>query len=215
MATITMSDGAPAPAGPDAVERRVLDAALCCLARWGVAKTTLDDIAREARVSRATVYRAFPGGKDTVLDAIVVDELSRFAGDLGERLLGTDDLEDLLVTGITFASQTLTGHEALQYLLAHEPEQVLPHISFGRFDGVLAAASGLVAPHLARFVGEELALRTGEWVTRLVFSYTMAPSPTYDFTDADDVRRFVRSYLLPGLTDRTTAPAAPPHPRND
>ncbi len=210
MPTITMSDGATPGTSTDGVERRVLDAAMRCLARWGVAKTSLDDIAREAGVSRATVYRAFPGGKDTVLDAIVADELGRFADDLAEHLDAADDLEALLVVGITFAARTLTGHDALQYLLVHEPEQVLPHVSFGRFDQVLAGAAALVAPHLARFVGEELALRTGEWVTRLVLSYTMSPSPSYDFTDAADVRRFTRSYLLSGLDDRSTA--APPAP---
>ncbi len=208
MGVIDIRDGA-ATAGSDAVERRVLDAALRCLARWGVAKTTLDDIARDAGLSRATVYRAFPGGKDTVLDAIVADELGRFAAELAGHLDAADDLEALLVVGITFAARTLIDHDALQYLLAHEPEQVLPHVSFGRFDRVLAAASALVAPHLARFVGAELALRTGEWVTRLVLSYTMSPSPSYDFTDAADVRRFTRSYLLPGLDDCSAAASAP------
>lgn len=193
--------------GARAGDRGVLAAALVCLGRWGVAKTTLDDIARQAGVSRATVYRLFPGGKDTVLDAIVADELARFAGGLADRLAGTDDLEALLVTGITFSSCSLSGHAALQYLLAHEPEQVLPHVSFGRFDVVLAAASRLVAPHLARFVGEESALRTGEWVTRLVLSYTMSPSPSYDFTEEGSVRAFVRAYVLPGLPDRTDSAA--------
>lgn len=198
-------------AAVDAGERRVLAAALTCLGRWGVAKTTLDDIAREAGISRATAYRLFPGGKDTVLVAIVAEELARFSTELGARLDEADDLEELLVAGIAFASSALAGHAALQYLLAHEPEQVLPHVSFGRFDEVLAAAAALVAPHLARFVGDELALRTGEWVTRLVLSYTMSPSPAYDLTEELSVRTFVRTYLLPGLSDRT-ATAAPSDP---
>lgn len=44
-------------------EHLVVDAALACIGRWGLAKTTLDDIAREAGISRATVYRRVPGGK--------------------------------------------------------------------------------------------------------------------------------------------------------
>ena len=35
-------------------EARLIDATLICLARWGVAKTTLDDVARQAGCSRAT-----------------------------------------------------------------------------------------------------------------------------------------------------------------
>ena len=49
-----------------------------CIARWGVAKTTLDDIAREAGVSRATVYRTLPGGKDRLLAVVLDHEVGRF-----------------------------------------------------------------------------------------------------------------------------------------
>ena len=52
-------------------EERVADAAIRCVGRWGVAKTTLDDVAREAGCSRATVYRLFPGGKENLLDTAV------------------------------------------------------------------------------------------------------------------------------------------------
>lgn len=183
-------------------ERRILDAALRCVARWGIAKTTLDDIAREAGVSRATVYRLFPGGKDVLLDALVHDQLRQFFAELTSRLEAATDLEELLVAGITTASRALQGHAALQFLLANEPEAVLPHVAFGRFDAVLGAAADFLAPWLAPHTGAELAPRAGEWVTRLVFSYTLAPSPSFDFTDDGDVRRFVAAYLLPGLTAR-------------
>jgi len=46
---------------------RIIDGALACLARHGTAKTTVDDIARQSGVSRATVYRVFPGGRDEIL----------------------------------------------------------------------------------------------------------------------------------------------------
>ena len=62
---------------------RVLDATLTCIARVGVAKTTLDDVAREAGCSRATVYRYFPG-KQPLLDA-VVDARGRALGDADRR----------------------------------------------------------------------------------------------------------------------------------
>ena len=48
---------------------RIVEATLRCIARWGIAKTTLDDVAREAGCGRATIYRAFPGGKAEVLTA--------------------------------------------------------------------------------------------------------------------------------------------------
>lgn len=198
----------PVPTDPDGVERRILDGALRALGRWGVARSSLDDIAKEAGCSRATVYRAFPGGKDTLLEAVVADEVARFATGLRARLADADTVEDVLQAGITFAAHALSGHEVLRLLLAHEPEQVLPHVSFGRLDRLLAMAAQLVAPHLSSFVGNEVALRTGEWVTRLVLSCTMSPSPAFDLTDPGNVRRLVTGHVLPGLGVHP-APAPP------
>ncbi len=53
---------------------RVLDAALTCVGRVGLAKTTLDDVAREAGCARATVYRCF-ANKQQLLVALVGREV--------------------------------------------------------------------------------------------------------------------------------------------
>jgi AcrR family transcriptional regulator len=177
------------------------DAALACFSRWGVAKTTLDDIAREAGCSRATVYRLFPGGKDVLLDAVAGRELASFFEGLRaemERVAG--DLEDLIVAGVTFAASALRDHRALQFLLAHEPEVVLPLVAFDRLDVVLDHAAAFCAPWLEPHVGQEWAPRAGEWITRMVLSYSLVPADGFDLTTEADARRFVRSFVMPGLT---------------
>lgn len=199
MAAEVDTDGSP--------EQRIIAGALVCLGRWGLAKTTLDDVGREAGCSRATVYRLFPGGKETVIEAVVSAELVRFFECLSERLERAATLEDQLVAGILFTSRTIRDHQALQFLIRYEPEQVLPHIAFARFDRVLAAAAEFAAPYLAPHVGEELAARTAEWVTRLVFSYTLSSSSSFDLAVEDDVRRFVSVFLMPGLASPETSPA--------
>lgn len=182
----------------------ILDAALACFSRWGLAKTTLDDIAREAGCSRATVYRLFPGGKDIVLDAVAGRELLRFFDGLRAELeRASGDLEDLLVAGITFASRSIREHTALQFLLAHEPEVVLPLVAFDRLDHVLDHAAAFCAPWLEPHVGKEWAPRAGEWITRMVLSYTLVPSDGFDLATETDARRFVRSFVMPGLTQPT------------
>jgi len=181
-------------------EQRIVDAALRCIARWGVAKTTLDDVAREASCSRATIYRLFPGGKDSLLEAVVHVELSRFFAELGRRLdLAGDDLEEMLVAGITYAATSLADHEALQFVLAYEPEVILPRVSFTHADRVLAVVTAFAAPHLAPYVGEEEAPRAAEWLARIVLSYTLAPAAGVDVRDESSVRRLVRAFVLPGL----------------
>ena len=190
---------APTALSDTPLETRVVDAALRCIARWGVAKTTLDDVAREAGCSRATVYRAFPGGKDGLLDAVARTELDRFFDRLGRTLDDALDLEDLLVRGITEANQTLTSHEALQFLLRHEPEVVLPNLTFHRAELVLGAVAAFATPYLTPHVGADEAGSLAEWVARLVLSYTLCPSEVHDLSSPDDVRRLVRTFVLPGL----------------
>src|SRR4029078_10561601 len=54
----------------DELGARMLDATITCLARFGVAKTTIDDVAREAGCSRATVYRYHANRNALVLAAV-------------------------------------------------------------------------------------------------------------------------------------------------
>lgn len=191
--------GCSAPGAPS-LEERIVDAMLECIGRWGIAKTTADDIARAAGISRATLYRVFPGGKDVAFDAVIRHEARRFFDVITERLDAADRLEDLLVIGIGEAAHFLYGHEALGYLLAHEPERVLPAFAFHRLDRTLSVATGFAVPHLRRFLADEdTAAAHAEWIVRLLLSYAANPSPTLDLTDDDSVRRFVTTYLLPAL----------------
>lgn len=179
---------------------RIINAALVCFARWGIAKTTLDDIAREAGCSRASIYRQFPGGKDVVLDAVAGRERRAFFDGLRAALDGCADLEDLLVTGVTHATRAIRDHKALQFLLAHEPELILPAVAFDRLDAVLDLAAAFCAPYLAPHVGQEWAPRAGEWITRMILSYALVPATGFDLAVEDDARRFIGSFVMPGLT---------------
>ena len=92
---------------------RVLDAALTCVARVGLAKTTLDDVAREAGCARATVYRCFPN-KQQLLAALVAREarLLRDAVVVAPALHET--LGDAITTVVTHAAaRSLRDHPAL------------------------------------------------------------------------------------------------------
>ena len=193
-------DGVPAALTGAAAQRlRIVDAVLACIAAQGLAKTTLDDVARAAGCSRATVYRAFPGGKDALLTAAVETEVSRLFSELAVRMGRASNLEDVLVAGMTGAAVTVTGNGALGFLLAHEPEVVLPHLAFDHHDRVLAVVRQYGAPFLGRWLDHDEAERVAEWAARIVLSYLGCPAEDLDFTDPADVRRLVRTYVLPGI----------------
>jgi AcrR family transcriptional regulator len=183
----------PARALPD----RILDAALICVARVGVAKTTLDDVAREAGCARATVYRCFPG-KQPLLQALVAREVDRLTADVLVAARDAADLSSAAAGVLRRGARSLLDHEALQCVLVVEPELLLPHISFARGDALLAAAAERLAPGLTRFLDDERAARLAEWLVRIGFSY-LCSSESAVLLDGERVRALVDDFVLPGL----------------
>jgi len=177
---------------------RVLDAALTCIARVGLAKTTLDDVAREAGCARATVYRCF-ANKQQLLVALVAREALALRDAMAEAAAPQDSLEDAITAAVVTAARFLTGHEALGFVCAHEPELLLPYLAFESEDAVLREAAALVAPAFARFCDATAAERLGEWLARTTLSYLSSPSDNFDIADAESVRMLVGEFIVPGF----------------
>jgi AcrR family transcriptional regulator len=188
---------------------RIVDATLACIARQGLGKTTVDDIAKEAKFSRATLYRTFPGGKDAIAAAVVETEVARLFSSLAVAMGEATDLEDVLVAGMVEAARRLGAHRALGYLLAHEPEVILPRLTFVGLDQILFAAGDFAAPFFARWLSPDEASRAAEWAVRIVLAYLADPARDTDLADPADTRALVRRFVLPGiLALRATTPAA-------
>jgi AcrR family transcriptional regulator len=191
---------------------RIVDGALRCLTRQGLAKTTVDDIAREASLSRATVYRTFPRGKEGILAAVVETEVARLFSALAVVMGEATDLEDVLVAGMVETAHRLREHGALTYLLTYEPGVVLPYLTFSKLDRVLLTAADLAAPFFARWLEPEQASRAVEWAGRIVLAYLYDDQPGTDLVDPDDTRALVRAFVLPGILALRVESAAVPAP---
>lgn len=188
---------------------RIVDATLACLARQGLGKTTVDDIAREAKFSRATLYRTFPGGKEAIVAAVVETEVARLFSSLAVVMGEATDLEDVLVAGMVESARRLSAHRALGYLLLHEPGAILRWLTFGDLDLILFAAGDFAAPFFARWLSPDDASRAAEWAVRIVLAYLADPAPDTDLADPADTRVLVRTFVLPGiLALRTTTPTS-------
>lgn len=184
--------------GPQAV--RVLDAALTCIGRFGLAKTTLDDVAREAGCARATVYRCFPN-KQQLLSVLVVREAHTLQEAVAGASAASDTLGDAIAAAVTAGVAMLRDHAALTFVAAHEPEFLLRYLAFEREDAVLRTASVLVAPAFTRFLDDVAATRLAEWIARIALSYLVSPSETFDIGDATQVRALVDDFVLQGFVD--------------
>ncbi len=187
----------------ESVETRAAAALLTCIARFGLSKTTLDDVAREAGCSRATLYRYFDS-KAALVRFTVAAELARLTGRAVAAADDASTLEDAMVAVVVSAARDLTAQQALQFLLVHEPESILGHLAFGPGDRLLARVGDAFAPAFARWMDDEEAQRAGDWLARVLRSYVLMPEPSIDLTDAAEARGFLTELVVPGFTPSLT-----------
>jgi AcrR family transcriptional regulator len=192
------------------VERRILDAAKVCSARHGMTKVTIDDIAVAAQVSRATLYRMFPGGKDVLFDALRVRELEEFFTQLSGRLDDAVDLEDLLVRIVVHSTSELRNDSHLALMLAAEPGEVLSDLTVEGLPRIIRMATLFIVPRVEPYVDRATAALLVDVLARLVISYFLAPSGLVDLGEPDSARRVIRSYVLPAIQTETPATGARP-----
>jgi AcrR family transcriptional regulator len=189
-------DTAASDAG--SIEQRCLDAVMRCISQYGVSKTTIDDVAREAGCARATLYRYF-ANKSELVRAAVEREIRTLHGELVAIGTSATTVEDAVVGIVLHGSRRIVGHDALQFVLRCEPEVVLPYLTVSAGDEFLAEAGDLVARALLTHLSPELAERAGEWVVRVAFAYLTPTGSPVDMTDDAQVVELVRTFVLPGL----------------
>jgi AcrR family transcriptional regulator len=181
------------------IESRVLDAAKSCCERWGFEKVTIDDIAASAHVSRATIYRMFPGGKDVLFEALRVRELERFFALLLDRVEGATNLEDLLVRAVVAATAELRADEHLALMLASEPGRTISQLTVEGLPRIIRFANAFLAPLVEPYLDREQSRAVIDVLARLTISYFLAPSDTVDLGDEESARAFLRPFLTPYL----------------
>ena len=204
---LTAPSATPASVGPPVaaeLTERILDATLALVARWGVGKTALADVAKEAGCSRATVYRAFPAGKQHLFATMGLRELGSYQQAVVEAIDTADDLADAVTRGLVVATRLIRDHDAAQFVLEHEPGYLLPFLGFKQVEVVYRLTSAAIGPHLERFVPPARASWLTEWVARLFLAYLFNPDPDLDLAVAADARSLVERFVLPSFTSSPT-----------
>lgn len=193
---LAAASGADEP--DDEIAATVLDAALRQFELFGIGKSSVDDVAKRAKVARVTVYRRF-ANKGALVDAVFVRELRRFQTELLAAVNEYAEPEDQLIEGFAFTVRTVRSHKLLQRLLESERDEMLPH--FIADDGTfLDLGRTFLAARMATELDDgrtfEELLVAADVVSRLVISYVITPGPVVDFDDPDTARQFARTYLL-------------------
>jgi AcrR family transcriptional regulator len=155
---------------------RILDATLSAMADHGIARLSLEDVARRARLSRQTVYRYFPS-KGELLEATVLREEEIFIANMKTAAGRQRELEPALRAAIEAALRTGQAHVLLNRLMATEPTALVALVTTDR-GPVLSAARQALEDILAGWLPKAPKVRLGmaaDAVARLLVSYVMNP----------------------------------------
>jgi AcrR family transcriptional regulator len=203
-----MSQNARQQVQPSApANERWLDAAESCYTRFGPAKTTVEDVAQAAGVSRATLYRHFKS-RDDLLEAVIVREAARLAAEAEIELRRFDDVGSWIVEGMLLCLREIPRRPLLAMLFA--PEEVgmasrLVLIS----ERLLEIGADILRPMF------EPARRRGllresveiealiEWVLRILMSYLTVPS--HRARSEEELRYLLRVMILPAVLKGSAA----------
>ncbi|WP_166877690.1 TetR/AcrR family transcriptional regulator [Salinibacterium sp. ZJ450] len=186
------------PDASAAVER-ILDSTEQCFLRYGVSKTTMDDVAQQAGVSRATVYRYF-SGRDGLVEAWIRRRSARYLEDNRKWLTRWSSFAERLEEGIV-EDVRRSNADPFVHLVATDPRLMSAEKGSSTLSEDLTAELWNPILDDAERTGE---LRQGldrrelsDWITHLEIMFITR------FDDDEDsltrIRSFVRQFVVPAV----------------
>lgn len=194
----TLRWGADAPADAAAARVRLVEAAERCFERFGVSKTTVEDIATAAAVSRATVYRYFEGGRDQIVLEVLLRESQRLSDEVTAIIRRHDTVGAAIGDGLTYLVGAIRSNPTL-------------HTIFELDAGGLTAAAITASPDF-REVGQPVIApffhalaelsdyrrdvdvdQAAEWLIRVLVSFVTTPTSRPE----TELREVFRAFAAP------------------
>lgn len=179
-------------------DRAVLDGALSAFLDFGIRRASMNEIAKRAGVSPATLYRRF-ASKAAVVEAVGMREAREFVRAVDARVdRGAPAREQVVEEFVAFAVR-LADNRLLQRLLVTEPESILPQLTVGAAP-VLALGRAYLADTLTRLQREgglpEFDVdAVAEICARLALSLALTPDGAIPIDDEDAARAFADAHI--------------------
>ncbi|NLE79660.1 MAG: TetR/AcrR family transcriptional regulator, partial [Rhodococcus sp.] len=183
----------------DPYTERVLDATYTLLSRQGLKQTTISDIVSESGVSKATLFRRFPG-KAELFETLMSREVTRFLADLDVRLDTIEDPVDRLVETFVRFCDVAPQNVVLRRLVETDPGTVLPQLTI-HAEPILAFGRAFMLGELKRLTDSGYRLTATpevciDLITRLSHSYIMLPPTLPAFSDHRQIRNLFRTTVI-------------------
>ena len=188
----------------DAAEARqqILAAAERVIARYGVSKTTMDDIGKQAGVSRPTVYRYF-GDRDNLLGALIERRARMLFDRARNYIFGFESFAEQLVEGLLYLIDHGRRDPIVRILVGPEYLSVTTPIVNGSAL-VAELTAEMWEPVLRRAIQRDEirsdldVLAVGQWLALVQFILV----GRLDVAGADDpgTRMLLKTFVLPAFS---------------
>ena len=184
------------PKNETEAKSRVCKAALECLKRLGLKKTSMSDIAKEAGISRPTLYKYFKNKEEVFFTAVDL-EAHAFAESVVKHAKRFATIEERIVETIINVVKELPKVQNLSFVLDHELAGALRDRAFSDeatlvFSEMTALPLIEIRPDLA-----DQGVEISEIMSRFALSMILFPGK-YS-TDYDSLRGLIEKRILPGL----------------
>lgn len=179
---------------------KILDAAERLFAEQDPASVGMNEIARAAGCSRATLYRYFES-RDALHTAYVHRWANALYHELTRRLAGIDDPAERLIAGITESLALVRGNPALASWFAESGPPI---------GAAMAAQSDVITVMVASFLSDldteddDAVAQRARWVVRVVTSLLSFPG-----RDADEEREMLAQFVVPVVVSPGRLNSAP------
>ncbi len=174
---------------------KMLNAALILFSEYGIAQTTMEQIAERADVSRMWLYKTF-GNKSGLVRAVVDMEMNNFFFNLNSHLAQIPNGTELILEAFALTVKFLRGHALLQRLLDSEPETLLPMLTIDAKE-MVARGIELMTPWLVvrGDVKKEKAQLVAEVLVRLLTTTVIMPKGEIDLDDTNEIKNWLRNSI--------------------
>jgi TetR/AcrR family transcriptional regulator, repressor for uid operon len=187
----------------DELRARILDAAYGQFCRMGIQRSTMEDVARRAGVSRITVYRRF-ATKDVLVEHVVRREFRRYFDQFLVDIEQAETVADRVVLGFVSSLRAIRGNPLIGGLMDIEPDLLVASM-VGDGGQTLATVRQFVAGQLRReqhagTVSPDLDTDlAAELMVRVSASFLVIPSHVVDVDDDEQLAAVARRFLVPML----------------
>jgi AcrR family transcriptional regulator len=196
----------PGESGDLETRSRILDAAIECFAHFGNDKTTVNDVARAAGVSRQTVYRYF-SDRTALLEAVDLFEHQQTTAEVARIAETAPDLETFIARLATRQAANANRYRTREHLIRHD--RGLFQSLFLSQERSIERVAEVVRPQIVAAADrgelrEAIDLdQATEWVAITLTAMTrLSSARSFDLDDPDAVGKFVAAHVCRGLVAR-------------